>query len=292
MKLVSLKHGAGERAAIEHEGRCFLLEEINRAEGSAWGTSVMEILQQGQLEELVQWYQKPGNKIGSSSSFIPTEEAIPAPLFRHPRKIWGIGMNYVQKAIDLGSTPPELEPVCFMKPDSSLIGPEEYIRLPAQAVNVTSEAELGIIIGRSCKNVPEERARDVIAGFAATLDMTSQDIHARNPRFLQRSKVFDTFFSLGPQLITPDEISDLQSLAVETVLNDEVIHSNTVSRMIYHPWFIVSYFSQMMTLYPGDVIMTGTPGSIQIKRGDIAECRISGFTTLRNPVADVEYNHQ
>jgi len=292
VKLVSLKHGDDERAAIEHEERFFLLEEINRAEGSAWGTSIMEILQQGQLEELVQWYQKYGNRTWSSIPFIPVEVAIPAPLFRHPRKIWGIGMNYVQKAIDLASTPPELEPVCFMKPDSSLIGPEEYIQLTAQDVNVTSEAELGIIIGRSCKNVPEERAKEVIAGFATTLDMTNQDIHARNPRFLQRSKGFDTFFSLGPQLITPDEIGDLQSLVVETVLNDEVIHSNTVSRMMYHPWFIVSYFSQMMTLYPGDVIMTGTPGSVRIQQGDVAECRISGFMTLRNPVADAEYNHQ
>ncbi|MEK4436275.1 fumarylacetoacetate hydrolase family protein [Paenibacillus sp. FSL K6-2862] len=288
MKLVSLKHGDGEQAAIEHAERFFLLEEINRAEGSSWGTSVMEILQQGQLEELIQWYQRHGDRAVSSIPFIPLEGAISAPLFRHPRKIWGIGMNYVQKAIDLASTPPEREPVCFMKPDSSLIGPEEYIQLTAQDVNVTSEAELGIIIGRTCKNVPEERAKEVIAGFAATLDMTNQDIHARNPRFLQRSKVFDTFFSLGPQLITPDEIGDLQSLVVETVLNDEVIHSNTVSHMMYHPWFIVSYFSQMMTLYPGDVIMTGTPGSARIQQGDVAECRISGFMTLRNPVAVVE----
>ncbi|PAF33311.1 fumarylacetoacetate hydrolase family protein [Paenibacillus sp. 7516] len=288
MKLVSVKHGDGERAAIEHEERFFFLEEINRAEGSAWGTSIMEILQQGQLEELIQWYQKHRDRTVSSIPFIPSEGAIPAPLFRHPRKIWGIGMNYVQKAIDLGSTPPEREPVCFMKPDSSLIGPEEYIQLTTQDVNVTSEAELGIIIGRTCKNVPEEHAQEVIAGFAATQDMTNQDIHARNPRFLQRSKVSDTFFSLGPQLITPDEIGDLQSLVVETVLNDEVIHSNTVSRMMYHPWFIVSYFSQMMTLYPGDVIMTGTPGSVRIQHGDVAECRISGFMTLRNPVAEVE----
>lgn len=99
MKLVSLKHGDGEQAAIEHGERFILLEEINRAEGSSWGTNVMEILQQGQLEELVQWYQKHGDRTVSSIPFIPSEEAIPAPLFRHPRKIWGIGMNYVQKQL-------------------------------------------------------------------------------------------------------------------------------------------------------------------------------------------------
>lgn len=288
MKLVSLKSGSEERAAVEHAGQYFLTEEINRAEGSAWGLTVMEILQQGQLEQLVHWYRECGDSKLPSIPSVQTEGAVPAPLFRQPRKIWGIGMNYVQKAIDLSATPPEAEPICFMKPDTSLIGPEEYIRIPAQTEHVTSEAELAMIIGRTCKHVPEERAQDVIAGYAATLDMTSQDIHARNPRFLQRSKVFDTFFSLGSQLVTPDEISDLQSLTVETVLNGEVVHSSTVARMIYHPWFIVSYFSQMMTLYPGDVIMTGTPGSVRIQRGDTTECRISGFAPLRNPVADDE----
>lgn len=288
MKLVSLKSGSEERAAVEHAGQYFLMEEINRAEGSAWGLTVMEILQQGQLEQLIHWYRERGDSKLASILSVQTEDAIPAPLFRQPRKIWGIGMNYVQKAIDLAATPPEAEPICFMKPDTSLIGPEEHIRIPAQAEHVTSEAELAIIIGRTCKHVPEERAQEVIAGFAATLDMTSQDIHARNPRFLQRSKVFDTFFSLGSQLVTPDEISDLQSLTVETVLNGEVVHSNTVARMIYHPWFIISYFSQMMNLYPGDVIMTGTPGSVRIQRGDTTECRISGFAPLRNPVADDE----
>lgn len=288
MKLVSLSIGGKERAALEHEGQYVLIEEINRAEGSAWGVTVMEILQQGQLEQLIHWYREHGDHKLPSIISIQTKEAVPAPLFRQPRKIWGIGMNYIQKAIDLAATPPASEPVCFMKPDTSLIGPEEPIRIPVQTEHVTSEAELAIIIGQTCKHVPAERAQDVIAGFAATLDMTSQDIHARNPRFLQRSKVFDTFFSLGSELVTPDEISDLQSLTVETVLNGEVAYSNIVARMMYHPWFIVSYFSQMMTLYPGDVIMTGTPGSVRIQHGDTAECRISGFAPLRNPVADDE----
>ncbi|GGG69083.1 fumarylacetoacetate hydrolase family protein [Paenibacillus radicis (ex Gao et al. 2016)] len=287
MKLVSLNDSGEEQAAIEHEGSLYLIKSINELEGSAWCSSIADILQQGQLEKLNHWYQESGQLRLQSIPFLETKQVHPAPILRQPRKIWGIGMNYVQKAIDLASTPPAFEPVCFMKPDTSLIGPEEMIRIPASpAADVTAEAELGIIIGRTCKNIPEEQAESVVAGFAATLDMTRQDIHARNPRFLQRSKVFDTFFSLGSQLITADEITDLQSLTVETIRNGEVIHSNTVAHMMYHPWFIVSYFSQMMTLYPGDVIMTGTPGSVRIQHGDTAECRISGFAALCNPVAN------
>jgi 2-keto-4-pentenoate hydratase/2-oxohepta-3-ene-1,7-dioic acid hydratase in catechol pathway len=114
--------------------------------------------------------------------------------------------------------------------------------------------------------------------------MTAKDIHAKNPRFMQRSKSFDTFFSFGPYLITADEYEDVKMINVETVLNGEVSHRNVVANMMYQPWYIVSFFSQIMTLYPGDVIMTGTPGSVVIRNGDVVECQINGFKALRNPV--------
>ncbi|WP_181152709.1 fumarylacetoacetate hydrolase family protein [Paenibacillus sp. AR247] len=114
--------------------------------------------------------------------------------------------------------------------------------------------------------------------------MTAQDIHARNPRFLGRSKSYDTFFSFGPELVGMDEIGDLDALDIQTVLNGSVRYRSCVSDMIYSPWLILSYFSRMMTLYPGDIIMTGTPGSVDIQDGDTAECRIGSLLPLRNPV--------
>lgn len=285
MRLVTLRYNGTEQAGIAAGRRYVLMEEINRALGTDWSLSVFGLLQEGRWDELRKWHAGGGKEMLAGMESIAADEAPLAPLFRHPRKIWGIGMNYTQKAIDLGSTPPEAEPVCFMKPDTSLIGPGDRIVLPDQSEHVTSEAELGIVIGKSCKNVAPEDAEEVVAGFTPTLDMTCQDIHARNPRFLQRSKVFDTFFSFGPELVTPDEIADLRAVAVETVLNGEVIHRSTVDHMLYHPWFIVSYFSKMMTLLPGDVIMTGTPGSAPIRCGDVTECRISGFRSLVNPVS-------
>jgi 2-keto-4-pentenoate hydratase/2-oxohepta-3-ene-1,7-dioic acid hydratase in catechol pathway len=171
-----------------------------------------------------------------------------------------------------------------MRPDTTIIGPGEEIVLPDQSERVTAEAELALIIGREAKGVSEEDAPSVVAGFTTVLDMTAEDILRKNPRYLTRSKSFDTFFSFGPELVTPDEIADLDALEVSTVLNGEVRRTNTVSNMMFSPWWLVSFHSQVMTLLPGDIISTGTPGAVVIREGDVAECRIVGFEPLSNPV--------
>lgn len=284
MRIVSLKTGAAEEAAIAADAGLILLRTINSNLSMEWSTELYELLWRDQFGELKNWYDSEGR--GQLNEWEPWSGSYDdyAPLYRFPRKICGIGMNYLAKAEELNATPPDREPICFLKPDTSLIGAGEAILLPAQSERVTAEAELGIVIGKTCKNIEEADAPFVTAGFTTTLDMTAQDVHARNPRFLGRSKVFDTFFSFGPELITPDEFPQLEKLTVETGLNGRVAHRNTVANMIYSPWFIVSYFSKMMTLLPGDVIMTGTPGSVEIREGDVAECRIDGFETLCNPV--------
>jgi 2-keto-4-pentenoate hydratase/2-oxohepta-3-ene-1,7-dioic acid hydratase in catechol pathway len=149
---------------------------------------------------------------------------------------------------------------------------------------VTAEAELAVIIGREAKNVSEEDAPSVVAGFTTVLDMTAEDILRRNPRYLTRAKSFDTFFSFGPQLVTPDEVGEVQSLEVATVLNGEVRRRNFVSNMVFSPWSLVSFHSEVMTLLPGDVFSTGTPGAVEVRDGDVVGCRISSFEPLINPV--------
>src|SRR3712207_5602116 len=138
-----------------------------------------------------------------------------------------------------------------MRPDTTIIGPGEEVVLPAQSERVTAEAELAVIIGREAKNVPEEDAPSVVAGFTTVLDMTAEDILRRNPRYLTRSKSFDTFFSFGPELVTPDEIADLDVLEVSTVLNGEVQRTNVVSNMVFSPWWLVAFHSRVMTLQIG-----------------------------------------
>jgi 2-keto-4-pentenoate hydratase/2-oxohepta-3-ene-1,7-dioic acid hydratase in catechol pathway len=175
-----------------------------------------------------------------------------------------------------------------MKPTTTIIGPNDTIKVPHQSERTTAESELGVIIGKECKNVSEEDAPNVIAGFTTIIDMTAEDILQRNPRYLTRSKSFDTFFSFGPQLVTPDEVEDVLNLNVATVINGKVHRKNVVSNMTFQPWNLVSFHSKVMTLLPGDIISTGTPGAIPISEGDVVECQIDGFETLVNPVKDLK----
>ncbi|HZY57340.1 MAG TPA: fumarylacetoacetate hydrolase family protein, partial [Rubrobacteraceae bacterium] len=215
---------------------------------------------------------------------VPYARVRYGPLYRRPRKIRGIGLNYVEHAGDLQETAPSEEPASFMRPDTTIIGPEEEIQLPNQSERVTGEAELGLVIGREARNISEEEAPSVVAGLTTILDMTAEDILRKNPRYLTRAKSFDTFFSFGPQLVTLDEVGEMGDLTVATVLNGEVRRKNVVSNMTFSPAFLVSFHSKVMTLLPGDVISTGTPGAVEIQDSDVVSCHIDRFEPLSNPV--------
>lgn len=203
--------------------------------------------------------------------------------YRHPRLIWGIGLNYVDHAADLSEQVPD-EPASFIKGDHTVIGPGEPIPVPQQSSRTTAEAELGLVIGRYCRNVSEADALDHVAGVVAVLDQTAEDILERNPRFLTRSKNFPGFFSFGPEIVPLAELPDLAEVEVSTVLNGSVHRANTVARMRYSPAFLVSFHSAVMPLQPGDILSTGTPGAVHVRPGDTAECRIPGVGVLTNPV--------
>src|SRR5690606_37994019 len=131
--------------------------------------------------------------------------------------------------------------------------------------------------GKECKDVEEEDAINYVAGYTTILDMTAEDILEKNPRYLTRSKSFDTFFSFGPELVTPDEIDDVMDLEVSTMINGMLHRKNVVSNMTFTPWNLVSFHSKVMTLLPGDIISTGTPGAVVIRDGDVVSCEIDGF---------------
>lgn len=207
--------------------------------------------------------------------------------YRRPRKIWGIGLNYLAHAADLTEVVPD-EPASFLKADHTIIGPDEPIPIPAQSERTTSEAELGLVIGRYCRDVEPEQALDHLAGVVPVLDQTAEDILQRNPRFLTRSKNFPGFFSFGPRIVPLAEAvaaaGSLGDIEVATVINGVVHRGDTVSRMRYDPAFLISFHSKVMPLFPGDVISPGTPGAVHVRPGDVVECRIPGVGTLRNPV--------
>ena len=247
-----------------------------------WPADLLSLLEAGALEGLRARYAE--DPAGVGGDVVGPERVEYAPLYRRPRKIWGIGLNYAEHAGDLDERAPSEAPASFMRPDTTIIGPGDPIKLPEGVGRVTAEAELAVIIGRVTKDVSEEEAPSAIAGFTTVLDMTAEDVLRKNPRYLTRAKSFDTFFSFGPHLLTPDEVGDLEDLHVATVLNGEVRRENTVSNMTFSPYALVAFHSRVMTLLPGDVISTGTPGAVEIQEGDVAECRIGGFGALVNPV--------
>ncbi|WP_342023428.1 fumarylacetoacetate hydrolase family protein [Arthrobacter citreus] len=215
----------------------------------------------------------------------PASVTFGAP-YRHPRMLWGIGLNYVEHASDLSEAVPD-EPASFIKGDHTVIGPGEAIPIPEQSNRTTAEAEVGVVIGRYCRNVEPDDALSYAAGLVPVLDQTAEDILERNPRFLTRSKNFPGFFSFGPRIVplgTAVGDGSLGDMVVSTVINGEVLCTNSVSHMRYDPAFLISFHSKVMPLYPGDIISTGTPGAIRIQPGDTAECRVSGLPALSNPV--------
>ncbi|MBP1933883.1 fumarylacetoacetate hydrolase family protein [Ammoniphilus resinae] len=292
MRLATIKKNGVEQAAIVTESGVVLVESLNQKVGSNWSTQLFDIIKNGELNDLNAWYQNEGKQVLETlkDQEIPTAEVDFAPLYRHPRKIWGIGLNYVEHAADLHEKAPNTEPASFMKPDTSIIGPNDTIEIPHQSARTTAESELGVIIGKVCKDVSEEDAPNVIAGFTTIIDMTAEDILEKNPRYLTRSKSFDTFFSFGPHLVTPDEVDEVLDLNVSTVINGQIHRKNVVSNMTFRPWHLVSFHSKVMTLLPGDIISTGTPGAVVIRDGDIVECQIDGFEKLVNSVRDLKIN--
>ncbi len=290
MRLATIKSEGREIAAIATPHGLIPVAAVNRKFGRTWPTDALELITSGGLKDLTAWYIAEGRQaLDTMTDDVLSANALqPAPLYRRPRKIWGIGLNYADHAADLSEKTPTGIPGSFMKPDTTLIGPGDAIRIPDLSQKTTAEGELGVVMGQQCRDVRAEDWLTVVAGFTTIIDMTAEDILRQNPRYLTVSKSFDTFFSFGPQLVTPDEIPDVSTLEVSTVLNGRVHAKNVVANMTFSPAFLVSFLSRVMTLLPGDIISTGTPGASAIADGDIVECRISGFPSLVNPVVDLK----
>jgi 2-keto-4-pentenoate hydratase/2-oxohepta-3-ene-1,7-dioic acid hydratase in catechol pathway len=290
MKLATINHNNEEVASIVVAQGVVPIALANREFDQNWPTDMLELIQAEKVDEINRWYQNGGNtKLAALGSKIISRDTIQfAPLVRRPRKIWGIGLNYRAHAADLAEKSPTTEPASFMKPDTAIIGYGDTIQIPKISEKTTAEAELGIVFGKTCKHVSKQDWQSAICGYITIIDMTAEDILRRNPRNLTQSKSFDTFISLGPMLVTPDEIADVNSLLVKTVINGKTHAENVVSNMTFPPDHLVSYHSEIMTLLAGDILSTGTPGAVHINDGDVVECHIDGFEPLINNVVDLK----
>ncbi len=284
MRLANLAQaGRADAAALRTTRGHVLIADLARAAGVDWPERIDALLDADALGTLRAWVAGNPEAIAG----LPTAAApwrIGPPL-RQPRKILGVGLNYAEHASDLGERRPD-EPATFMKPATTIVGPGEEVVLPPQSERTTGEAELGLVIGRRCRDVAEGEALGAVAGVVPIIDMTAEDILQRNPRFLTRAKSFDTFFAFGPHLVTLDEVADLAALEVRTTLDGVPQRRNVVANMTFSPAALVAFFSQVMTLEPGDVISTGTPGAVVLRHGATIGCAIPGVGEIACPVRD------
>lgn len=195
-------------------------------------------------------------------------------------KVVCIGRNYVAHAEELGHDVPK-EPLVFLKPNTSVVGPYDPVVYPRQSSNVHFEGELGIVIGRICRDVPPERVADVIYGYTVGNDVTARDLQETDDQWA-RAKGFDSFCPLGPWIETDLDPSDVR---VRTELNGELKQDGTTSLMIFDVPTVVSYITSFMTLLPGDVVLTGTPAGVgPMQVGDDVSVTVDGIGTLTNKV--------
>jgi len=273
---------------FEHAGRCetgivvdddlLPLSEVNAGRGTDFPTEMLALIASGRRDELI------ASAAGLSGSIPLTETRLRLP-YPVPGKIWCIGLNYKSHAEDINAVQPD-EPGSFMKPTSAMFEPGGEIELPPERVTneVDAEGELALIFGKRCREISIDNVREALFGYTTTLDLTALDVLARNPRYLQRSKSFDTFFSFGPFITTVDEIEDVEALEVVTRHNGADFSRDFVRNMRHSPFKLAAFHSDVMTFVPGDILSTGCPKGARIAPGDRVEAVVEGVGRLQATV--------
>ncbi len=198
-----------------------------------------------------------------------------------PSKIVAVGRNYREHAAEMGNIAPQEEPLLFLKAPSALLFDGGEIVLPPESARVDFEGELALVIGRRIKSWPEDCWLEALAGVSCANDVTARDLQKKDSQFA-RAKSFDTFCPIGPEIVADLDPSDL---AIETRVNGVVRQASRTSQMVFSPKFLVAYISRMMTLLPGDLILTGTPAGVgPLFSGDLVEVEIESIGILRSQV--------
>ena len=199
-----------------------------------------------------------------------------------PSKVVAIGRNYAEHAAELGNEIPD-DPIIFLKPSTAVVGPRDSIVYPTRlSERVDFEGELAVVIGRLCRQVPPERVREVIFGYTCANDVTARDLQTRDGQWA-RAKGFDTFCPLGPWMETGTDPSDL---GITTRVNGDVKQHARTSELLWDVPSLIEFVSSVMTLLPGDVLLTGTPEGVgPLTAGDEVSVTIESIGTLTNKVA-------
>ena len=282
MKLCTFEHDGRRQAGIIRDTTLLPIAQVNAESGTAIPEELLALIEADCLEELRE-------VAAVIEATLPLPEVRLLLPYARPGKIWCIGLNYRSHAEDIDAVQPE-EPGSFMKPTSALFEPGGTIELPPRELtsDVDAEGELGLVFGKKCRNVPLESIPDVLFGYTTTLDMTALDVLARNTRYLQRAKSFDTFFSFGPVIVTVDEIDDVTALEVVTRHNGADFSRDFARNMKHGPFSLASFHTDVMTFHPGDILSTGCPKGARIQPGDTVEAWIDGVGRLSAQVVQRE----
>jgi len=240
------------------------------------GRTVCGILHGEEVRELEGDFFGPLKTLATGQALADVKLLAPC----SPTKVIAVGLNYRDHARELELPVPDT-PVIFLKPPTTVIGPADAILYPEASSQVDYEAELGIVIKDRTKDLRPEDARRHILGYTCANDVTARDLQKKDGQWT-RAKSFDTFCPVGPWIETGLDPDDL---LVESYLNGERRQASRTSQFIFKADFLVSFISRIMTLYPGDLIITGTPAGIgPMKPGDEIEVRIEGIGSLKNTV--------
>jgi 2-keto-4-pentenoate hydratase/2-oxohepta-3-ene-1,7-dioic acid hydratase in catechol pathway len=250
----------------------FLPLDLSAAASPCYGLLDGEKIHELSAPPWFEWAQAPSNWRQAEVRFLPPVE---------PSKIVCVGRNYAAHAAELGNEMPK-EPLIFLKPPSAIIGPDDPIVLSKYSQRVEHEGELALVIGRRCSHLGDHQdPLAFVLGYTCLNDVTARDLQNSDVQFT-RAKGFDSFCPIGPHIETD---IDPANVLVETYVNNDRRQSGSTTLLAYSCAFLVRWISRMMTLYPGDVISTGTPAGVgPLVAGDVVEVKIPGIGVLRNPV--------
>lgn len=292
MKLVRYHHKGRELYGALVNDRVISFHELVQRQGVELPESLKDFVTQGvqgirTAEKMLKDAKK--NEVNNVSSLID-EATILAPI-DSPPKILCLGLNYRDHAAEQNAMIPD-EPIIFMKPHTTIIGPNDNIVKPVSVQQLDYEAELAIIIGKEAKKVPVSRAESHIFGYTIMNDVSARDVQFKDGQWT-RGKSFDTFAPTGPCITTVNQLRDTSDLSIRTWVNSEIRQDSTTRNMVFTVHEIIYHLSQVMTLKPGDIIATGTPSGVGfaskpqprfLQSGDIVKIEIEGIGILQNTV--------
>jgi 2-keto-4-pentenoate hydratase/2-oxohepta-3-ene-1,7-dioic acid hydratase in catechol pathway len=230
-------------------------------------------------------------KLSENKHFELTDFELSAPILK-PEKFFGVALNYADHIKETGLEQPEY-PTLFNKQNSCVIGTGDAIHKPKVSEKLDYEGELGVVIGKRCRHVNREQAKNVIAGYTIVNDVSVRDWQMRSHTWTL-GKSFDTHGPVGPWIVTPDEIGDPHNLSIKTWVNDDLRQDFSTKHLVFDCYYLVEYLSQVMTLEPGDIIATGTSSGVGVKMkprgymkaGDEVRIEIENIGVLKNHIIE------